>query len=197
MRTYPITLLLITLLALTGCQTDYGDEEGTEPDAAAEAMDAPMNTAPSATEATSLYDLVVMDDRFDTLERIVDRLDLRATLAAEDASLTIFAPTDEAFDTIQQVTLGSLLEEDNDELLRAILMAHVVDGTLTSQDLAMREGLIALEGEELDVEQDGQTIRIRRAAVTEANIEASNGVIHVIDAVILPVERSLDAGDAM
>ena len=98
------------------------------------------------------------------------KADLVDTLKG-DGPFTVFAPTDEAFDALPEGTLASLLEEANRDKLVAILTYHVVPGKVTAADLV------------------GQTMdagTVNGATVTVADIEASNGVIHVIDTVLLP-----------
>ena len=98
---------------------------------------------------------------------------------------TVFAPTDDAFAHLPQGTLESLLEPENRDQLRAILTYHVVSGKAMSNDV--KPGAVkTLQGSNLQVSMSGDNIMIDQAKVVSADIETSNGVIHVIDQVILP-----------
>merc|ERR1712241_1407096 len=119
---------------------------------------------------------------------------------------TVFAPTDAAFTALLGslgVTKAELLARDD---LADILKYHVVSGSITSTDLAPMQDVITLEGSQLTVAKDGSTVKAGSAGVSTADISCSNGVIHVIDAVLLPpvlllppvpdiVETAISAGN--
>merc|ERR1712046_463602 len=99
---------------------------------------------------------------------------------------TVFAPTDAAFTALLDnlgVTKAELLARDD---LADILKYHVVSGSITSTDLAPMQDVITLEGSKLPVTKNGSTVKAGSAGVSTADISCSNGVIHVIDAVLLP-----------
>jgi uncharacterized surface protein with fasciclin (FAS1) repeats len=132
-----------------------------------------------------LVDVAAEAGGFETLIAAVQAAGLEETLRG-DGPFTVFAPTDEAFAALPEGTLESLLDEANRDQLVAILTYHVVPGAITSSDLA---------GQSLEVETvNGQTVDIDAtsgvtvdgATVVQPDITASNGVIHVIDRVILP-----------
>lgn len=135
--------------------------------------------------AKDIVDTAAGAGSFGTLVAAVQAADLVDTLKG-DGPFTVFAPTDEAFAALPEGTVESLLLPENKEQLVAILTYHVVPGKVMSADIAGQELSVAtVQGSEADINAtDGVTID--GATVTQADIEATNGVIHVIDAVILP-----------
>jgi len=121
---------------------------------------------------------------FTTLVAAVQAAGLVDTLSGE-GPFTVFAPTDEAFAALPEGTVESLLLEENRDQLVSILTYHVVPGAVMSGDLS--DGMMAttVQGSDVTVSL-GEGVMIDGANVVAADIEASNGVIHVIDAVILP-----------
>jgi uncharacterized surface protein with fasciclin (FAS1) repeats len=121
---------------------------------------------------------------FTTLVAAVEAAGLVETLSGE-GPFTVFAPTDEAFAALPEGTVESLLLPENQDQLVAILTYHVVPGAVMSTDLSDGMTATTVQGGDLTVDlSDG--VKINDANVVTADIEASNGVIHVIDAVILP-----------
>ncbi|UWQ36104.1 fasciclin domain-containing protein [Leisingera aquaemixtae] len=122
--------------------------------------------------------------QFETLTAALTAADLVGTLQGE-GPFTVFAPTDEAFAALPEGTVETLLKPENRAQLTEILTYHVVPGKVMSSDLS--DGMTAetVMGKEITVSMDGG-VKINDATVTSADIEASNGVIHVIDAVMLP-----------
>jgi uncharacterized surface protein with fasciclin (FAS1) repeats len=133
-----------------------------------------MNIVETAVEAGS----------FTTLVAAVEAAGLVETLSGE-GPFTVFAPTDEAFAALPEGTVESLLLEENRDQLIAILTYHVVPGAVMSTDLS--DGMMAatVQGGEITIDLDNG-VMVNDANVVTADIEASNGVIHVIDSVILP-----------
>ncbi len=129
-----------------------------------------------------IVDIAVGAGTFETLVAAVTAAGLVDTLKGE-GPFTVFAPTDEAFAALPEGTVEGLLNDI--PALTAILTYHVVPGTVMSTDLS--EGLTAetVNGQEVTITLDGGP-KVNGANITTADIEASNGVIHVIDAVILP-----------
>ena len=119
---------------------------------------------------------------FTTLLAAVDAAGLGDTLAG-GGPFTVFAPTDEAFATLPEGTVESLLADR--EKLTMVLTYHVVRGRVTAADAAGLSSAATLQGDELPISTDGG-IHIGDASVVSSDIEASNGVIHVIDRVLLP-----------
>jgi len=121
---------------------------------------------------------------FNTLLAAAEAAGLAGALAG-DGPLTVFAPTDAAFEALPDGTVESLLKPENKDQLAAILKLHVVSGKVTSADLAGKTLEAETLGGPVSIDAtDGVTVE--GATVTEADIMTSNGVIHVIDQVILP-----------
>ena len=145
-----------------------------------------MRVVPTVTVANGqendIVDIAASTDGFSTLVAAVTAADLVDTLKGE-GPFTVFAPTDEAFAALPEGTLEALLEDI--DTLTAILTYHVVPGAIMSGDL--EDGMTAetVNGESITIGV-GETVTVDDANVIQADIEASNGVIHVIDAVILP-----------
>jgi uncharacterized surface protein with fasciclin (FAS1) repeats len=120
---------------------------------------------------------------FNTLITALKAADLVTVLEGE-GPFTVFAPTDEAFAALPEGTLEDLLKPENKDKLVKILTYHVVSGAVLSTDL--KSGKVpTVEGSELEI-QVGEQVTVDDAQVVKADIEASNGVIHVINKVILP-----------
>lgn len=135
-----------------------------------------------------IVDTAVNAGSFSTLVAAVEAADLVDTLKG-DGPFTVFAPTDEAFAALPEGTVESLLLPENKDQLIAILTYHVVPGKVMSTDLSDGMSATTVQGGDLTVDlSDG--VKINEASVTSADVEASNGVIHVVDTVILPDESS-------
>lgn len=144
----------------------------------------------ASTEADgTITQIVAGDSQFSTLLAAVQAADLGETLSSE-GPFTVFAPTDDAFGALPEGTLDSLLKPRNVDDLSAILAYHVVSGDVEAADV--RSGAVAtVNGAAFEVSVDGGDITLTDAAgnqaiVTVTDIQASNGVIHVIDSVLLP-----------
>ena len=120
---------------------------------------------------------------FTTLLAAAEAAGLVETLQGE-GPFTVFAPTDEAFAALPEGTVEGLLEDT--EQLTQILTYHVVSGNVMSGDLSDGMTATTVEGSDLEISIDGDTVMVGGATVTQADIEASNGVIHVIDTVLMP-----------
>ena len=103
-----------------------------------------------------------------------------------DGPLTVFAPTDDAFAKLPEGTVETLLKPENKDKLKSILLYHVVAGSVMAETAVTLDSARTLQGSSFSIMLDGKTLKIDGAAVTQADIKASNGVIHVIDSVILP-----------
>jgi len=122
---------------------------------------------------------------FKTLATALKAAGLVETLKAK-GPFTVFAPTDEAFAKLPPGTLEDLLKPENKAKLVSILTYHVVAGKLMAADVAKERSIKTLNGEVLRIQVVGNTVMVDNAKVIKADIVASNGVIHVIDAVVLP-----------
>ncbi len=145
------------------------------------------NTSKQSASApkADIVDTAVSAGSFKTLVAAVQAADLVDTLKA-DGPYTVFAPTDAAFAKLPDGTVDSLLKPENKDKLVQILTYHVVPGKIMSSDIAGKQlAAKTVEGQNLKVDAT-QSVKINNATVTTADVEASNGVIHVIDTVLLP-----------
>jgi LPXTG-motif cell wall-anchored protein len=132
---------------------------------------------------------------FSTLVGAVQQAGLVETLQGE-GPFTVFAPTNAAFAALPAGTLESL----DEATLRSILTYHVVSGNVMAADVMGMDGqsVATVQGESITISVQGNTVRVNNATVVTTDIEASNGVIHVIDTVLLPptVQQAMQAGAA-
>ena len=141
-----------------------------------EGMDKPAGT---------IVDVAASNADFETLVAAVKAAGLVETLSGE-GPFTVFAPTDDAFAKLPAGTLENLLKPENKDQLVAILTYHVVAGKVTAADVVTLDTATTVNGAAADVTVSGSTVKIDEATVTATDIKASNGIIHVIDTVILP-----------
>jgi uncharacterized surface protein with fasciclin (FAS1) repeats len=141
--------------------------------------------APTAALADDIVDIAAGAGAFETFVAAVQAAGLEETLRGE-GPFTVFAPTDEAFAALPEGAVASLLEEENRDQLVAILTYHVVPGAILSSDIAGQQLEVeTVNGASLSVDA-GERVRVDDAWVIQADVEASNGVIHVINQVVLP-----------
>ncbi len=122
---------------------------------------------------------------FSTLVAALKAADLVGALSGE-GPFTVFAPTNEAFAKLPEGTVESLLLPENKDKLTAILTYHVVAGKVMAADVVKLSEATTLEGSTIAISASDKGVTVNNATVTATDIEASNGVIHVIDTVILP-----------
>lgn len=127
---------------------------------------------------------------FETLLAAVETAGLTHTLQG-DGPFTVFAPTDEAFAALPDGTVEALLMPENRDRLTAILTYHVVPGRVSAAQASRLSGAATVNGQRISISERGSTLRIDEATVVTADVGASNGVIHVIDSVLLPEEASI------
>lgn len=138
------------------------------------------------TEKT-IVDIAVEDGRFTTLVTALEAANLVDTLNST-GPFTVFAPTDDAFATLPEGTLDSLLADI--PTLRNILLYHLVPGRVLAADVVKLSAADTVLGQAVRISVEGNTVKINDAQVIITDIQASNGVIHVIDAVLLPPQDS-------
>ena len=131
----------------------------------------------------TITDIAVNDPNFSTLVTALTAADLADTLDG-DGPFTVFAPTNAAFDALPPGTLDSLLNDI--PALTDILLYHVTDSKLVAADVVSANSVSMLSGEMAPVSEDNGTYFIKDAPISVTDIPAANGVIHVIDAVMLP-----------
>lgn len=145
------------------------------------AMAAPKKNS----ETKDIVDTAVAAGSFQTLAKALQAADLVDTLKGP-GPFTVFAPTDEAFAKLPAGTLDELLKPENKDKLRAILTYHVVAGKVPSDKVVTLSSAKTVNGQEVKITANGGKVMVNNAHLVKADIPASNGVIHVIDAVILP-----------
>ncbi len=173
--------LVLTVAACDKSQTDTDTPDAPATEAAAPAEEASGETAEAA-ELKTIPEVAIEAGNFTTLVKALQAAELVDTLSGE-GPFTVFAPTDEAFAKVPAADLEALLADK--EKLTQVLTLHVVSGKVMSSDVAGIPEAEAVSGGTLTFDtSDG--VKVNGATVTTADIEASNGVIHVIDTVILP-----------
>jgi uncharacterized surface protein with fasciclin (FAS1) repeats len=133
----------------------------------------------------NIVETAVAAGSFETLVAAAQAAGLVEALSGE-GPFTVFAPTDEAFAALPEGTVAALLLEENRDQLIAILTYHVVPGKVKAADVAGLDSATTLQGQDITITVEDETVRIDGATVVKTDVRASNGVIHVIDAVILP-----------
>ena len=164
-RIYKLTtLLIITLLSTNAMSGGYG----------------------KATKQKDIVDTAVSAGSFNTLVAAVKAAGLVDTLKS-DGPFTVFAPTDEAFAKLPEGTLESLLKPENKDQLAAILTYHVVSGKVKAKDVVKLSSASTVQGSDVAIMvKDGGVVLNNSSNVVKTDIKTSNGIIHVIDTVILP-----------
>lgn len=162
-------------LVLAACGSDGND--------AADTTEVPAEEAAEAAEVGTIVDVAVANGSFETLVAAVTAADLAETLSGE-GPFTVFAPTDDAFAALPEGLVAALLLPENKDTLAKILTYHVVAGQVMAADVT--DGDVAtVEGQTVALSTEGG-VTVNGANVIIADVPASNGVIHAIDAVILP-----------
>lgn len=132
-----------------------------------------------------IVDTAVAAGDFNTLATALEAADLVGTLKG-DGPFTVFAPTDAAFAKLPAGTVENLLKPENKDQLVAVLTYHVVSGKVTSDQVVNLSSATTVNGQDVDIEVMDGAVHVDNATVVTADVMASNGVIHVIDEVILP-----------
>ncbi|MDO6684064.1 MULTISPECIES: fasciclin domain-containing protein [unclassified Agarivorans] len=132
-----------------------------------------------------IVDVAVENGSFTTLVAAVKAGGLVETLKGE-GPFTVFAPTDEAFAKLPEGTVEMLLKPENKDKLVAVLTYHVVAGKVMAADVVNIDSATTVQGGMLAVSTSGEMVMINNANVVAADVKASNGVIHVIDTVLMP-----------
>nr|WP_260680633.1 fasciclin domain-containing protein [Thalassotalea sp. PS06] len=138
-------------------------------------------------DSKDIVDVAASNDDFSTLVAAVQAAGLVDTLKG-DGPFTVFAPTNEAFAKLPEGTVDSLLLPENKDKLVAILTYHVVPGKVLAADVVDLNSATTVQGGDIAIKADSGGVMVDGANVVATDIEASNGVIHVIDTVIMPQE---------
>jgi uncharacterized surface protein with fasciclin (FAS1) repeats len=144
-----------------------------------------LGSADTRAAQKDLVDTAVNAGQFKTLAAALNAADLVDTLKGQ-GPFTVFAPTDDAFAKLPPGTVENLLKPENKDQLVAILTYHVIPGKVMAADVVKLKEAKTVNGKMLDIETKGNAVMVNDAKVTATDIGATNGVIHVIDTVILP-----------
>ena len=137
-----------------------------------------------------IVDTAVSNGSFKTLAAALTAADLIDSLKGE-GPFTVFAPTDAAFDKLPRGTVEELLKPKNKKRLIAVLTYHVVSGNVMAKEVQEMTGAKTLNGQCIDIAVNGRTVKVDGAKVSKTDVACSNGVIHVIDRVMLPAEQNI------
>jgi len=174
MRRWILILAALMLVAVPFVLAACGEEEE-------EATPAPATSAPVAED---IVDTAVAAGSFTTLTAAIEAAELVDTLKG-DGPFTVFAPTDDAFAALPEGTVDTLLADPKGDLTQ-ILTYHVVPGKVMSTDITDGMTATTVQGEDITFTIKDGSVYVNDAMVVTADIETSNGVIHVINAVLIP-----------
>jgi len=172
------------LVVLSACEPDSSSPPGA----------ATASSRPLVADSMTIPRMLATDDRFSTLRAALDSTGLDSVLATE-GPFTLFAPPDEAFQSLPPGTIETLLAEEPARL-RALLARHVVQRRVSISDPASPKSLVTMGGDTLALRPDEDAPMVGEAALLARNVEAANGHLHVIDAVLLPPEPEQPSGRA-
>ncbi|MEC9188842.1 MAG: fasciclin domain-containing protein [Planctomycetota bacterium] len=141
--------------------------------------------AKAETAGKTIVEIAAGAEDFSTLVAAVKAAELVDVLSSK-GPFTVFAPTNEAFAKLPKGTVESLLKPENKDKLIAVLKYHVVPGKVMAKDVVKVDSAKTAQGSSVTVTVEGKTVKVDNATVVKTDIEASNGVIHVIDTVIIP-----------
>ncbi len=178
-----LSIFVCAALLFFGCSSN---EQATDTSEAMTAETEQMATDQAMQD--SQPDIVALASNTASLSTLVKALqaaDLAGTLQ-QAGPFTVFAPTDEAFAALPAGTLDDLMKPENKQQLIEILTYHVAEGNVKAADLSDGMMVKTVNGNELKVMISGDKVMVNEASVTMPNVEASNGVVHVIDKVMLP-----------
>jgi uncharacterized surface protein with fasciclin (FAS1) repeats len=135
-----------------------------------------------------IVDTAVAAGSFKTLAKALQAADLVETLKGA-GPFTVFAPTDEAFARLPAETLNDLLKPENNAKLRRILTYHVVPGRVPASQVVKLRSTKAVSGDTIGIETGGAVVMVDGARIVKTDVQASNGLIHVVDAVMVPDDQ--------
>ena len=194
MKKIILSLSVIAMIAFTSCKNNESKEKEVEQE---ETMEAEAATKEAVEAPKTVVEIAVGNENFTTLVTAVKAAELVETLSSE-GPFTVFAPTNDAFAKLPEGTVATLVEPENKEQLTGILTYHVVSGKFMAADVVKAIGendgsftIPTVQGEELVATLDGDNVIITDAngntsTVIMADVDASNGVIHAVDAVVMP-----------
>jgi transforming growth factor-beta-induced protein len=184
-----LSIALVTgVLALASCGgSNEAEKEKARQDSLAKAAreQAIQDSIAAANAPKDILTTAGNAGNFSTLLKAIEAAGLNGTLAGE-GPFTVFAPTDAAFSSLPKGTLENLLKPENAAKLSDVLTFHVVGGSLKAADVASQAELTTVQGAPAKITVSGASVKYDKANISQTDIICSNGVIHVIDAVVLP-----------
>ncbi len=177
MKTVSRLVVSFCVLGIAACGGQAQEPPATPDSASAD--------SPPAEPSSDILQTAAAAGSFSTLVAAIKAAGLEETLSGP-GPFTVFAPTDDAFAKLPAGTVENLLKPENKAKLIAVLTYHVVPGKLLAKDVVTSTKLKSVQGQELSVVVDGSQVSIDGAKVVKTDIAASNGVIHVLDSVVLP-----------
>ena len=175
-----LVILVIIAITLSACSDDNATEEKVVSETSATSQAEQIQE-----ESRTIVDIAAEDGRFTTLVTALQAAELDSVLAGE-GPFTVFAPTDDAFGKLPEGTIASLLETI--PALKNILLYHVVSGNVLAADVVTLESAVTLQGQTVSISVMGDVVKINDSQVIITDIQGSNGIIHVIDTVLLPAD---------
>jgi uncharacterized surface protein with fasciclin (FAS1) repeats len=172
-------------LVVAACDDDGDSSSDTTEDTTVSDSTGDVDSDPTgdATGDQNLVETAVAAGDFTTLATALEAAGLVDTLST-GGPYTVFAPTDAAFEALPPGTLDELLADP--EALREVLLYHVVEGEVPASEVVTLSSATTLNGADVTITVDGETVKVNDATVTQTDVTASNGVIHVIDRVLIP-----------
>jgi uncharacterized surface protein with fasciclin (FAS1) repeats len=184
-------LMIPVVAACSGQNTTQVPPTTTEP--VPDATTTPVSPAPGVpgspgsggqSTAKNVVDLIDNNPSLKTLASTIDEADLQTTLE-QGGPYTVFAPSDRAFAALPAATRQRLLKDENRALLRQILTYHVVPGSITSSQL--KSGQVKTQsGSSVNVQVNGTQVKVNQSQVIQPDLQAANGVVHIVDRILLP-----------
>ena len=151
-----------------------------------------LSSSVQASEKKDIVDTAIATGQFKTLAAALHAADLVDSLKGK-GPFTVFAPTDEAFGKLPKGTVEDLLKPDSKSTLAGILKYHVISGAVDAEKVVKLTNATTINGQRIDIVVNDSGVTIDNAKVIQTDIECSNGVIHVIDAVLLPASENIPA----
>ena len=191
----PLLAALVALLVIGGgvlfFVTNNTEDEKTETMSTLQTTQTQTQPAEQAEKVTTIVDAAAANPSFTTLVTAVKAADLAGVLSDTTKKYTVFAPTNDAFAKLPAGTVETLLKPESKATLSGILTYHVVAGEVFAKDLSNGQKVTTVNGAQLTVElMDGKAMLVDakggKSTITQTDLKTDNGVIHVIDTVVMP-----------
>lgn len=171
----------------------------TAPDVATPAAPAPAASVPASPGLVPSGDMAATlkaSPHFTILAKALDAANLTPVLKAQP-NITLFAPTDEAFNALPPAQLAALMETKNAPILQKVLAYHLVNLSLDSSKIKGAKGPVpSVEGGKLSIDGSGTPLKVDSADIIQADVHASNGIIQVVDKVLIPADVTVPMADS-